>query len=118
METKYFNIEALTSLIGNDKTMLTGMLENIVSGALKKFEEFNQNYDKQDWNLVRDNAHFLKSNFRYLGNPRMSTILKTIEMNSHDAEKRTEVAELMKEFNDNFPLVIKEVKAYLNFLKN
>lgn len=118
METKYFSIDTLINLIGEDPTMLIDMLQNIVKGTFEKYKLINEHFSACQWSLVKDNAHSLKSNLRYLGNQNMTLLMKTIELNILDDSKRIEMQEMMDDFNSTLPNIIKEVEEYVNFLKN
>lgn len=118
METRYFDPETLFSLLGDDKGTVIKMLENIIINALKRYDTLNTDFTKEDWSSLKSDAHYLKSNFRYLGCSELTALLKNIEFWSMDHDKRAEIKVLVKEFNENFPLVIKEVEDYVNYLKN
>lgn len=122
-EPKYFKIESLTKIIGNNQLVLIKLLEEIVKGSEKNFESLNLNYLSQNWEMIKNNAHFLKSNFRYLGCQEMTTVLKEIELeasstaNSGYEKNIKHISDLMINFNSNFPNIINEVKEYLQILK-
>ncbi len=117
METQYFDPDALYNLLGNDKNVILKMLENILIGAGKKYDAFMIDLQNEDWKLITGDAHFLKSNFRYLGVPRMAALLKDVEIFSGDEEKRSLIPPLVEEFKLNFPVVMEEVRAYVKYLK-
>lgn len=113
----HFKIETLTNIIGSDPKVLVNLLEEIVKGSERIFEQLNANFESESWKSLKNNAHFLKSNFRYLGNTDMMNLLKNIELFASDDVKRTEIPKLIQEFNASFPSIINEVKEYLQQLK-
>lgn len=117
MQPIHFNPEALEKIIGKDKAITRTLLEDLVKGSEKTFALLQENYKGEMWNSVRGNAHFLKSNFRYLGNQRMVELLRSVENFALDESKRKDIRELMVEFEQVFPDVMKEVKSYIVYLK-
>jgi len=118
MEPKYFDPDALYNLLGDDKNTIIKMLENILKGAARKHESLNANLELEDWNLVKGDAHFLKSNFRYLGASEMSSLLKKIEIIAMEEGDKTTIPAMVLEFNQNYPVIIKEVGDYITYLRN
>lgn len=112
-----FKIETLINIIGSDEKVMQSLLEDLVKGSDKTFAQMVENFDKKNWNSLRNNAHFLKSNFRYLGNQQLMNVLKAIELNSPDESKRDSIIGLMHEFESGYPIVMNEVKEYINYLK-
>jgi HPt (histidine-containing phosphotransfer) domain-containing protein len=117
MEPKYFDPEALYSLLGDDKATILKMLENILIGVGRKSNTLNANLALQDWVLMKGDAHFLKSNFRYLGAKEMAAVLKEIEHNSLEEGDRSVIPALVAQFYQDFPAIIKEVEEYISYLK-
>jgi len=117
MEPKYFDPDALYNLLGDDKNTIIKMLENILKGAARKFEALNSNLKLQDWELVKGDAHFLKSNFRYLGANEMSSLLKKVEITAMEEGDKSPIPAMVEEFNQNYPIIIKEVEEYIFYLR-
>ncbi|MFN0048020.1 MAG: Hpt domain-containing protein [Cytophagales bacterium] len=117
MEPKYFDPEALYSLLGDDKATILKMLENILIGVDKKSHTLNANLAVQDWALMKGDSHFLKSNFRYLGAKDMTAILKEIEHNSLEEGDRSVIPALVEKFYRDFPAIVEEVEQYIAYLK-
>ncbi|MDX2188809.1 MAG: hypothetical protein SFY32_03005 [Bacteroidota bacterium] len=116
MNYRHFNTDTIISIIGDKKPIIKKLVREIIDGSERNSTLLKENYALKNWNSLRGNAHFLKSNFRYLGNQRMVEILKKIELNSPDVNKRHELPSLVNEFNSEYPLVINELNEYLNNL--
>lgn len=118
MEPKYFDPEALFSLLGDNKATIIKMLEHILKGASKKHLTFRENVVLKDWPIVKGEAHFLKSNFRYLGAKDMANLLKQVEhLALEDDADKTEIQPLVDKFYDQYPIIINEVEEYLTYLR-
>jgi HPt (histidine-containing phosphotransfer) domain-containing protein len=116
-EPIHFKINSITDIVGTDPKVILRLLDELVKGCETKYASINTNFEKQAWNSVKNNAHFLKSNFRYLGNVEMMNILRNIELMAPDESKRNEVSMLVQQFNARFHNVLNEVKAYIQQLK-
>lgn len=114
----HFDPDALFNLLGDDKPTIVKMLENIVIGASKKFDALHTDLAAQNWDLVKGDAHFLKSNFRYLGATDMAALLKEIEISAIEPEKRASIPAMVTKFSSVFPSVMQEVTEYVNYLKS
>lgn len=118
MELKHINLLPISKLIGHNESVLISLLEDIIKGSERKFADLNQSLKDENWNLIKGNAHFLKSNFRHLGHVTFTELLKKIEDNSMIENNRDEVKGFLSTFISGFDTVMEEVKAYLIYLKN
>jgi HPt (histidine-containing phosphotransfer) domain-containing protein len=119
MTPKFFDPEALYSLLGDNKDTIAKMLENILKGAARKHATLQSNVDLKDWPIVKGDAHFLKSNFRYLGAKEMASLLKEIEhIAIEDDADKSKIPSLTATFYQNYPAIIEEVGQYLEYLKS
>lgn len=117
---KYFKIESLTNILGNNPVVIIKLLEELIKGCEKNYNILNNNHIEKKWNLLKNNAHFLKSNFRYLGCQEVTTNLKEIELlagNETSLIDENKISNLILNFNSNFPKILNEVKDYLQLLK-
>ncbi|MDX2194863.1 MAG: hypothetical protein NW207_00465 [Cytophagales bacterium] len=117
MNPKTFDPKAIKDLLGHSNELIIKVYEEIDKGSWPVYEKLIHNYENQNWSSLKANAHFLKSNFRYLGNLEMFNILKTIENISLDETKRVEIPILMDKFSASFAQIMSELKEYLIFLK-
>lgn len=113
----HFKIETLTNIIGTNPVVLISLVEELLKGSEKTTLQLQENIELGNWNAVKNNAHFLKSNFRYIGCANLSELLKTIEHHAPIESKRLEIPELMNQFNLSFGLVMADLKAFLTYLK-
>lgn len=118
METKYIDLTSITKLISNNNVVLLELLQDLIKGSCLKHDEMIKNLKDENWNAIRGNAHFLKSNFRYLGNVQYTEILRSIENNANNENHREIVKEQILDFNNNFEIIMKEVSDYITFLKS
>lgn len=115
--TQYIKIEYLTAIIGNDNKVILSLLDEILKGSERTFPQMQTNLEAENWASLKNNAHFLKSNFRYLGCSQVATMLKNIETFAMDESKRPEISILFKEFTIIFPKIINEIKNLIQHLK-
>lgn len=116
--TKYIKIETLTAIIGKDPSVILSLLEEIIKGSERVFPQMQINLEAQNWASLKNNAHFLKSNFRYMGCTEIATLLKNIETFAMDESKRPQINMLFQEFTLIFPQIINEINAFIHHLKH
>jgi len=116
MNYQHINLSSIQTLIGNKPPLIKQILHEILLGSERNTLLLIENFRSENWNSLKGNAHFLKSNFRYLGNQKMVDILRKIELNSPDESKRSEIPSLVQEYELEYTQVILELKDYLQRL--
>lgn len=118
METKYIDLGPISKLISNNNVVLLALLQDLIKGSRAKHSDLMRNIAEGNWNSVKGNAHFLKSNFRHLGSQKYVTILKFIEDNALKESQHDVIQAHILDFNINFEPIMSEVEEYIVFLKS
>lgn len=118
METKYIDLGPISKLISNNNVVLLALLQDLIKGSRAKHQDLVRNLNEGSWNSIKGNAHFLKSNFRHLGNTKYAEMLKSIEENALIENQHEKVRTQILDFDSNFETIMNEVEAYIEFLKS
>jgi HPt (histidine-containing phosphotransfer) domain-containing protein len=117
MNPTKFDPDHLYNLLGYNEEVVISMLEKIITGIKQKTVQLREALESKDTKLIKNYAHALKSNFRYLACAEISNLLKKIET---EAEQNNMLDTNWQDFNQylsKYQPILNEVEEYLDSIK-
>ena len=113
MAAQFINLEYLEIMTDGDQEMKKTMLELFLDEPVSDIKLLNNLFKQNDIVTLAFVSHKLKSTFAFLGNERLSSLIKSINDNAKNNINIEGIQAQINELQDLFSLVLEEVKAEL-----
>lgn len=113
MATQFINLEYLEIMTDGDLEMKKTMLELFLDEPVSDIKLLHNLYKQNDITTLAFVSHKLKSTFAFLGNERLSALIKSINDNAKNNMNIAAMQAQLNELQDLFGLVLEEVKTEL-----
>ncbi|MGB1206690.1 MAG: response regulator [Chitinophagales bacterium] len=94
---KLIDLSYLDSLTGGNTSIKLTMLETLVRDLPKEIAQVEMDFNRYDWEGLKQSAHKIKSTCSYIGLTKMTENAKNIENNAWERKNLNNLAPLIKE---------------------
>lgn len=105
--------QSLYHVANNDEKFVVEMLEMFIKTSKSGLTGIHDAMKSQEWQLVAEHAHKIKSPCKHLGAGKTADLLKTIETMSRNGENPKYIIENMKEAEKQINVLIESVESFL-----
>lgn len=116
MESKNIDLNYLYKLTGNDKNEVYEFVLDVLNMTENVISTIDSAVEKEDYKLISESAHKIKSSLKIFGSHTMVQILSSLETNATSTQDKNEVVSLYSSLKHELPLWEKELMMEVNKL--
>ena len=111
---KTIDIKKIKAIVGDSIEKEIKYLKLLQKNAPDFIQKINRGIQKNDFHEIKVSAHSLKSTFRYYGAEDLMNLSKQVELLAEQAHDQQKIERLLKEIQEKWTNVEKELTAYFS----
>ena len=106
-----YDLSYLNTITQGDEGLKLKMLQTILEEAPEELARMKSLYIRKDWQKLRGAAHKFKSTLVFLGNKKLESIVKKIELNAMNESELAKTGDMINYVTENCQLLLQQIKV-------
>jgi len=106
-----YDLSYLNTITQGDDGLKLKMLQTILDEAPEELSRMKALYIQKDWQKLRGAAHKFKSTLVFLGNKKLESIVKKIELNAMNESEPAKTGDMINYVTENCQLLLEQIKV-------
>ena len=106
-----YDLSYLNTITQGDDGLKLKMLQTILEEAPEELARMKSLYIRKDWQKLRGAAHKFKSTLVFLGNKKLESIVKKIELNAMNESELAKTGDMINYVTENCQLLLQQIKV-------